>query len=68
MIKEMTDNHLEIIYKVMMKRIAKGYSPVQLSFLIGRPQDYIDRVEAFQLPCYTTGEISIIALALGDEN
>jgi len=68
MIKEMTNNHLEIIYKVMMKRIAKGYSPVQLSFLIGRPQDYVERVEAFQLPCYTTGEISVIALALGDED
>jgi len=68
MIKEMTDNHLEIIYKVMMKRIVKGYSPVQLSFLIGRPQDYVERVEAFQLPCYTTGEISVIALALADED
>lgn len=68
MIINMTDYHLEIMYKVMMKRIMKGFSARYLSFMIGRPLDYVETIESLNAPIYNDAELAIIALALDDES
>lgn len=64
---EITETQFQIIYKVMIKRIAKGYSAEQLSYLLGRPRNYIAKVECFDHDCYHITELSRIAQAL-EEN
>lgn len=66
-LSEITETQFQIIYKVMIKRIAKGYSAEQLSYLLGRPRNYIAKVECFDHDCYHVTELSRIALAL-EEN
>ena len=68
MTTEMTVYDLEILNKVMMRRITKGYTSFELSFLIGRPLDYIRNVESLKSPIYNRTELSVIAAALGDED
>ena len=68
MLLNMTDYNLEIMYKVMMKRIMKGCSARHLSFLIGRPLDYVETIESLNAPIYNEAELSVIALALEDED
>ena len=68
MTTEITDCNLEILNKVMMRRITKGYTSFELSFLIGRPLDYIRDVESLKSPIYSRTDLSVIAAALGDED
>ena len=60
--------HLETVYRVMMKRIAKGYSAEQLSFLIGQPDEYVAGVEMFQAPDYPIAMLKRIARALEERS
>ena len=68
MTTEITDYNLEILNKVLMRRITKGYTSFELSFLIGRPLDYIRDVESLKSPIYSRTDLSVIAAALGDED
>lgn len=65
---EITETQLQIIYKVMIKRIAKGYSAEQLSYLLGRPRNYVSKVEFFAHDCYHVSELSKIAKALEEDD
>lgn len=58
------NNHLQTIYRVMVKRIGKGYSAERLSFLIGKDPYYVEKVETLQIPIYSPTEMDCIALAL----
>lgn len=60
-------NQLGIIYQVMMQRITKQMSAEELSFLIGRPSDYVAEVEMLKIEPYNTDDIKYIALALKDK-
>ena len=60
---------LETLYRILLQRIAKGYSAKQLSFLIGAASaDYVEEVESLQRPFYSGGELERIAQALDDTN
>lgn len=65
---EITETQLQIIYKVMIKRIAKGYSAEQLSYLLGRQRNYVAKVEFFAHDCYHISELSKIAKALEEDD
>ena len=64
----MTGNALQIIYRVMIKRISKGFSAEELSFLIGREQNYIAAIETCKAAVYTDEELRLIAIALNESN
>ncbi len=66
-LEEITSGELENIYQVMIKRIAKGYTAEQLSFLIGKEAGYISAIELLDAPFYTISELKKIALVL-EEN
>lgn len=59
--------HLESLYRIMLKRIGKGYSTRDLSFLIGRETDYINQVEMLMVPLYSEDELQYIAGALEED-
>jgi len=59
---------LATIYRVMLKRIAKGYSADQLNFLIGAPSDHIQDIESLQEPFYSINELERISMALEETN
>ncbi|WP_158800312.1 hypothetical protein [Pedobacter sp. L105] len=65
---EITSAHLETIYRIMVKRIAKGYTAERLSFLIGSDHNYVEQVESFVLPLYSSDELEFIELALEESN
>lgn len=65
---EITSAHLETIYRILLKRIAKGYTAERLSFLIGKDHSYIEQVESLQLPLYSGEELELLALALEESN
>lgn len=67
-LEEITRTQLETIYRVMIKRIAKGFTAEQLSFLIGKEDNYIRSVEMLDEPCYSISELERIALALEETN
>ena len=50
-----------------MKRVGSNYSPEQLSYLIGKPDDYVAKVELLEADLYTAEDLRCIATALGDE-
>jgi transcriptional regulator with XRE-family HTH domain len=57
---------LETIYRILLQRIAKGYSARQLSFLIGAAAGYVEEVESLLRPFYSGAELARIAQALDD--
>jgi len=65
---EITSDHLETIYLVMLKRISKGFSGEALSFFIGKELSYIEQVESFELPVYSGVELGYIAHVLEESN
>lgn len=67
-LEEITRTQLETIYRVMIKRIAKGFTAEQLSFLIGKEGNYIRSVEMLDEPCYAISELEKIAMALEETN
>ncbi|SEA52677.1 helix-turn-helix domain-containing protein [Pedobacter hartonius] len=62
--KVITVFQLETLYRIMLQRIAKGYTAGQLSFLIGVTPEYVEEVESLQRPFYTSDELERIAVAL----
>jgi transcriptional regulator with XRE-family HTH domain len=66
--KVITLFQLETLYRIMLYRIAKGYSAGQLAFLIGAAPQYVEEVEAFQRPFYTGDDLERTALALGESS
>lgn len=59
---------LATIYRVMLKRIAKGYSADQLNFLIGAPFDHIKDIESLLKSFYSMDDLERIVLALEESN
>jgi len=59
---------LETLYRIMLYRIAKGYSAGQLAFLMGTAPEYVEEVESFQRPFYTSDDLERIALALKEDS
>lgn len=55
---------LGILYRIVMKRITSNQSPKQLSFLIGKPDDYVSGVEMLETRFYTAEDVRCIASAL----
>lgn len=66
--KTMTRTQLDILYRVMMKRIAKNFSAEKLSFLIGRKADYVTNVEMLETDPYSVDDLACIAAALEEED
>jgi transcriptional regulator with XRE-family HTH domain len=66
--KTLTVYQLEVLYRILLQRIAKGYSASQLTFLIGAAPGYVEEVETFQRPFYTGDDLQRIALALEEEH
>jgi len=63
-----TGAHLETIYRILLKRIAKGLTAERLSHLIGKEYNYIEQVESLKLPTYPHAELERIALVLEESN
>jgi hypothetical protein len=59
---------LETIYRIMLKRIAKGYNAEQLTFLIGAPAGHVEEIEGLQRPFYSSDDLERITLALEESN
>jgi hypothetical protein len=55
---------LGILYRIMMKRIANNLSPAQLSFLIGKPDDFVHSVEMLESGFYSAEDFRCIASAM----
>jgi transcriptional regulator with XRE-family HTH domain len=66
--KTITRTDLGIISRVSMKRFAQGISAEQLSFLIGKPTDYIDQIELLQADVYSAEDLNCIAAALHEKD
>ena len=47
--KEMPANELETLYRLMMRRIEKGYTAEQLNYLIAAPYRYVEDVESAKI-------------------
>ncbi|CAM4411779.1 hypothetical protein SAMN06265348_1179 [Pedobacter westerhofensis] len=67
-VKEIPAFQLETIYRVMLKRIAKGYNAEQLTFLMGAAPGYVRDVEALEKPFYSSDDLDSIARALEESN
>jgi hypothetical protein len=67
-IKEMTRNQLETLRRVMVKRITQDLTAQKLSFLCGRPLDYIRNVELLINDPYSIADLKCIAIALDEKN
>lgn len=57
-----------IIYRMMVLRISKHFSGEEVSFLMGKPLDYIDRIETFKLKKVLALDLYVFSLALDFEN
>jgi hypothetical protein len=55
-----------LLYTVMLLRIAKGYTSAELSFLIGYTGDYIASVESLEVPIYNPYDMRIISKVLDE--
>lgn len=60
--------HLATIYKILLKRIGKGFTASELSFLIGKDATYINQVEMLRAPLYGSAELIKIAAALEESS
>jgi len=67
-IHEIPAYQLDTTYRIMLKRIGKGYTAAQLTFLIGAPEGYIQEIEALERPFYTPDDLARIAIALEECN
>ena len=47
-VKETPANDLETLYRLMMRRIAKGYTAEQLNYLIAAPYHYVEDIESLK--------------------
>lgn len=59
---------LHTMQRVMLKRISKGYSAEELSFLIGCKSDFVAAVEGLKVVGYTCKDIRRIAKALEERD
>jgi len=66
--KQMTRNQLEIQHRVTVKRLAKKLTAEKLSFLMGRPADYVTNIERLEADTYTMDDIRAVAAALQEKN
>ena len=66
--KQMTRNELEIQNRVTVKRLAKKLTAEKLSFLIGRPADYVRNIEMLVAGTYTMDDLRCVAAALQEKN
>jgi hypothetical protein len=66
LLKTITRLELEILYRIAMKRITKKFSTEQLSFLIGKPDDYVKNIEMLQTKFYTPEDLKCISIAFDD--
>jgi len=66
--KEIPAYQLETLYRIMLRRISKGYSAAQLAFLIGVPDYFVSDVETLERPFYSADELERIAIALEEKN
>jgi hypothetical protein len=60
--------YLDMIYRIKIKRIAKGLSPELVSLTIGREPDYLSQVEMLQTKINNSDELQEIAWVLGEDN
>jgi len=67
-VKEMPANELETLYRLMMRRIAKGYTAENLNYLIAAPYHYVEDVESLKKPFYSVEELDRITNALEEGN
>jgi hypothetical protein len=65
---KITRNELDTLSRVMVKRIAKGYSAEELSFLIGFMPEYVPNVEMLREPVYDPEVLDRIMEALEERN
>ncbi|MBL1407925.1 hypothetical protein [Sphingobacterium faecale] len=63
-----TEIEILIIYRMMVLRISKHFSGAEVSFLMGKPLDYIDKIETFKLKKVLALDLYIFSLALDFEN
>lgn len=66
--KKMTRSQLAIQHRVTVKRLAKNLTAEKLSFLMGRPTDYVTNIERLTADTYTMDDIRCIAVALQEED
>jgi len=66
--KKMPANELETLYRLMMRRIAKGYTAENLNYLIASPYHYVEDVESLKKPFYSVEELDRITNALEEGN
>jgi transcriptional regulator with XRE-family HTH domain len=67
-IKEIPAFQLSTIYRILLKRISKGYSAAHLAFLIGAPERYISDVETLERSFYSIDDLERITNALEESN
>jgi hypothetical protein len=60
--------YLETIYRIKLKRMAKGYSQELVSATIGRELDFMGKIEMLETKINTEYELQEIAWALGEDN
>jgi len=60
--------YLEMIYRIKLKRMAKGYSQEMVSATIGRELDFMGKVEMLETKINSEYELQEIAWALGEES
>ncbi|SEA23657.1 hypothetical protein [Pedobacter hartonius] len=58
---------VDVVYRILTKRLAKGYTAEQVSGIICREPGYITAVELLQIPLYSDYELQEIAWALGEQ-
>ncbi len=63
-----TEIEILIIYRMMVLRISKHFSGEEVSFLMGKPLDYIDKIETFKLKKVLALDLYVFSLALDFEN
>ena len=66
--KQITKTQLETLRRVMVKRIAKDLTAEKLSFLMGRPQNYVTNIESLITDPYNMDDLKSIAIALDEKN
>lgn len=65
-VAQIKQTELDMIYRIMMIRIAKNCSAERLSLMIGRPKEYIESVEMLYSSPYSKQELRKIATALDE--
>jgi transcriptional regulator with XRE-family HTH domain len=68
MIKQISQYYVDFIYRIQLRRIALDLTQEELSFLIGRPSDYVGAIETFENDReYHFSDIQKLRVILGDE-